>query len=232
LVIYQGSQFPVDYRNGAFIAFHGSWNRAPRPQSGYNIVFQPLKDGKAAGHYVIFANGFAGGRIDPDEAAFRPAGLAEAPDGSLYVSDDIHGRIWKINYKGNGSDVVANAPEEAVLAAVDRNTAPLPVPPGATEDQVALGKSIFHGGIDDGTCSGCHGVDAAGSTQGPPLNKGSWLWSDGSLAGLTTTIRRGVSHPKKYQGAMPPLGGAPLSPSDLTAVVMLAKSSRKVIQRI
>jgi glucose/arabinose dehydrogenase/mono/diheme cytochrome c family protein len=218
LAIYRGSKFPFGYRDGAFIAFHGSWNRAPRPQAGYTIVFQPLKDGKAAGHYVVFANGFAGGHIDPDEAAFRPAGLAEAPDGSLYVSDDIHGRIWKITYKGSGNDAVANAPEVTILATTDRSTVPLPVPPGATADQVALGKSIFHGGIEDGTCSGCHGVNAGGSQQGPPLNKGSWLWSDGSLAGLTKTIREGVPHPKKYQGVMPPLGGAPLSSSDLSAV--------------
>src|SRR6202007_2030549 len=65
LVIYNGTPFPKPYQGGAFIAFHGSWNRAPLPQGGYNVVFQPLKDGKASGPYVIFANGFAGGNEDP-----------------------------------------------------------------------------------------------------------------------------------------------------------------------
>ena len=60
LLIYNGPQFPAPYRGGAFIAFHGSWNRAPGPQAGYNVVFQPLTDGKASGHYVVFADGFAG----------------------------------------------------------------------------------------------------------------------------------------------------------------------------
>src|SRR5882724_1820689 len=60
LAIYEGRQFPAAYRGGAFIAFHGSWNRAPGPQGGYNVVFQPLANGKPSGPYVVFADGFAG----------------------------------------------------------------------------------------------------------------------------------------------------------------------------
>jgi glucose/arabinose dehydrogenase len=60
LLIYPGGQFPAAYKDGAFIAFHGSWNRAPGPQGGYNVVFQPLADGKASGPFVVFADGFAG----------------------------------------------------------------------------------------------------------------------------------------------------------------------------
>jgi glucose/arabinose dehydrogenase len=60
LVLYDGRQFPAAYRGGVFIAFHGSWNRAPFPQDGYNVVFQPLVNGRSSGRYVIFANGFAG----------------------------------------------------------------------------------------------------------------------------------------------------------------------------
>jgi mono/diheme cytochrome c family protein len=76
-------------------------------------------------------------------------------------------------------------------------------------DQVALGNRIFHGEASYGTCSGCHGSDAGGSTVGPALNSGHWLWSDGSLAGLTAAIENGVAQPKQYQGVMPPLGEAP-----------------------
>jgi glucose/arabinose dehydrogenase len=98
LLFYTGSQFPAKYKNGAFIAFHGSWNRAPEPQAGYFVVFVPFKDGMPSGDYEIFADGFAGGNRDPREARFRPCGLAQGPDGSLYISDDQKGRIWKVNY--------------------------------------------------------------------------------------------------------------------------------------
>lgn len=99
LLFYTGDQFPAKYKNGAFIAFHGSWNRAPRPQAGYFVVFVPFKDGMPSGNYEIFANGFAGGNLDPGKARFRPCGLAQGPDGSLFISDDRKGRIWKVMYQ-------------------------------------------------------------------------------------------------------------------------------------
>ena len=68
LLIYAGNAFPAAYQGGAFVAFHGSWNRAPEPQGGYNVVFQPLKDGKAAGRFIVFADGFAGAVKDPGQA--------------------------------------------------------------------------------------------------------------------------------------------------------------------
>ena len=74
--IYKGSRFPKAYEGGAFIAFHGSWNRAPGPQGGYNVVFQPLADGKPSGEYIIFADGFAGAQKDP---AAPPTGLLGLP---------------------------------------------------------------------------------------------------------------------------------------------------------
>lgn len=101
LLIYGGKQFPSVYERGAFIAFHGSWNRAPSPQGGYNVVFQPLANGKASGKYIVFADGFAGGHKDPGEASHRPAGLATGPDGVLYISDDRQGRIWRVTFHGD-----------------------------------------------------------------------------------------------------------------------------------
>jgi glucose/arabinose dehydrogenase len=102
LLFYTGNQFPEKYKNGAFIAFHGSWNRAPEPQKGYFVVFQPFKDGKPNGDWEVFANNFAGTEIimDPGKAAHRPCGLAQGPDGSLYVTDDVKGRVYKISYSG------------------------------------------------------------------------------------------------------------------------------------
>lgn len=100
LLFYTGKMFPEKYRNGAFIAFHGSWNRAPEPQKGYCVVFQPFKNGKPAGDWEVFADNFAG--IDevksPSQAQHRPCGLALGADGSLYVTDDVKGNIYRIIY--------------------------------------------------------------------------------------------------------------------------------------
>jgi glucose/arabinose dehydrogenase len=100
LLFYTGNQFPEKYRNGAFIAFHGSWNRAPLPQKGYFVVFVPFKNGKPSGNYELFASGFPGKDVlkGPNDAKYRPSGLAQGPDGALYVSDDTKGKIWKVTY--------------------------------------------------------------------------------------------------------------------------------------
>jgi len=233
ILIYEGKQFPSAYKDGAFIAFHGSWNRAPGPQGGYNVVFQPLADGKASGPFVVFADGFAGGDKEPGRAAHRPTGLAVGADGALYIADDSGGRIWRVTYQGGnraaGIASVAPAPSNQQAAASgnalppegihpNAGAAPLPIPPGASPEQVALGDRIFHGQVDGGTCAGCHGADAKGSSVGSDLADGHWLWGDGSLPAIVRTIDSGVPQPKDHTGAMPPKGGAQLSQADVTAV--------------
>jgi mono/diheme cytochrome c family protein len=232
LKIYNGAGFPQSYRGGAFIAFHGSWNRAPGPQGGYNVVFQPLKDGAAAGRYVVFADGFAGRYKEPGRAAHRPSGLAVAPDGALFISDDKAGRIWRVAYEGDpGAPVEAAPGSVGKAAAATPEAAPpeginpeagglasLPVPPGSSPDQLALGRRIFHGQAAGATCAGCHGADGIGTPVGPDLTNGEWLWSDGSLKGIAATIKEGVAKPKRHPGAMPPYGGIELKDSDLDAV--------------
>jgi len=100
LLFYTGNQFPAKYKNGAFVAFHGSWNRAPEPQAGFFVVFVPFKDGMPSGKWEVFADGFS--QLPKDattgRAKYRPTGLAQGPDGSLYVSDDNNGTIWKVSY--------------------------------------------------------------------------------------------------------------------------------------
>jgi glucose/arabinose dehydrogenase len=100
LLFYTGEQFPAKYRNGAFVAFHGSWNRAPEPQAGFFVVFVPFKDGKPSGDWEVFADNFSGGpeKTASGRADYRPCGLAQGPDGSVYVTDDTKGVIWKISY--------------------------------------------------------------------------------------------------------------------------------------
>jgi glucose/arabinose dehydrogenase len=101
LTFYTGKTFPAKYRNGVFVAFHGSWNRAPQPQAGFNVVFQPLARGKATGDYEVFAQGFNPVVTGGTGPGHRPTGLAVAPDGSLLVADDLGGRIYRIMYVGS-----------------------------------------------------------------------------------------------------------------------------------
>jgi len=102
-LFYTGTALPAKYRDGVFIAFHGSWNRAPLPQAGYRVVFQPMTNGQPSGEFETFADGFAGlpaGEIQPDRAKHRPVGLAQGPDGALYITDDSGGRIYRLTSAG------------------------------------------------------------------------------------------------------------------------------------
>ena len=102
LLFYTGSMFPAHYRGGAFVTSHGSWNRAPEPMAGYQILFQPFAGGKPAGNYEVFAGGFTGKDqiMSPTEAAARPNGTAQGPDGSLYITESLKGKTWRVIYKG------------------------------------------------------------------------------------------------------------------------------------
>jgi glucose/arabinose dehydrogenase/mono/diheme cytochrome c family protein len=237
MTFYNGKQFPAAYQGGLFIAFHGSWDRAPYAQGGYNIVYQGLSPSGTAGRCEVFADGFAGGSISPGEAAHRPSGVAVGPDGSLYVADDVRGRIYKITYKGGAqaaSEQAAYRPCPSLTAAPgevsqaeakppegthpEAGAAALPVPPGATHEMVELGDRIFHGQAASGTCTACHGPNATGTPLGPDLTKNKWMWSDGSWEGITKTISDGVMKPKQYRSVMPPKGGSQLTDEQTKAV--------------
>ncbi len=103
LHFYTGQQFPRRYRGGAFVAFHGGFDRAPLPNEGYQVMFVPFgNNGDPSGNPETFADGFAGSAGPlPATARHRPVGVTEGPDGSLYVSDDRGGRIWRIIYVGS-----------------------------------------------------------------------------------------------------------------------------------
>jgi glucose/arabinose dehydrogenase len=234
MVYYDKQQFPARYRSGVFIAFHGSWNRAPYPQGGYNVVFQPLSGDHASGQCEIFADGFAGALKSPEGAVHRPSGVAVGPDGALYVSDDVHGRIYRIVYRGGGGAAhITPCPSAASPAGTVTASAARPpegthanagatghghVPEGATHEMVALGNRIYHGQVGGAPCTGCHGVNGKGSPLGPDLTDKKWLWGDGSYASIIKTITDGVPKPKQYRAPMPPLGGAQLTPEQVSAL--------------
>lgn len=94
---YTGTQFPAEYRGGAFLAFHGSWNRSQRV--GYSVAFIPFQNGKISGPQRDFLTGWM---LAPDkqEVWGRPVAVHQLPDGSLLVSDDGGNKIWRVSYKG------------------------------------------------------------------------------------------------------------------------------------
>ena len=103
LLFYTGEgAFPEAARGSALIVFHGSWNRAPLPQEGYNVVFVPFEGAEPTGEWSVFADGFKGAEVlhDRDDAEFRPMGLAQGPDGALYITDSVQGRIWRVTHEG------------------------------------------------------------------------------------------------------------------------------------
>lgn len=96
---YTGRQFPREYQGGAFLAFHGSWNRSKRV--GYEVAFLPFRDGKPAGELQDFITGWI---LTPDKAEVwgRPVAVFQMQDGSLLVTDDGGKKIWRVSYRNNG----------------------------------------------------------------------------------------------------------------------------------
>jgi glucose/arabinose dehydrogenase/mono/diheme cytochrome c family protein len=231
-VFYDQKQFPARYHNGVFIAFHGSWDRAPYAQGGYNVIFQPVSAGRASGPCELFADGFAGPIETPEKAEHRPSGLAVGPDGALYISDDIKGRIYRVVYVGGAAGGGAKftpwqsptAPAGPIVEAQAKppeGTNPdagLTPPPGATPAMVTLGDRVYHGEVGGASCTGCHGASGKGTPLGPDLTDTKWLWSDGSYEGIRKTILEGVMQPKEYRSPMPPMGGAQLTPDQVSAL--------------
>jgi len=93
LTFYEGSQFPAEYAGDIFAAEHGSWNRSVR--TGYEVILVPLRNGRASGEYEDFLTGF----VTADGKVWgRPVGVAVAQDGSLMVTDDGSGSLWRVSY--------------------------------------------------------------------------------------------------------------------------------------
>jgi glucose/arabinose dehydrogenase len=205
LVFYQGDAFPEYYKNGAFIAFHGSTNRSPYPQSGYFIGFVPFKNGKPTGQIDIFADGFA--QVDPiisvRDAVYRPMGIAFAPDGTMYIGDTEEGRIWSVKFKGDkenfGSEDLANMEARKNLSHYKT--------PDKTNDNLSE-KNLTEGQLIYKTyCAACHQRNGKGASgRFPPLNETDWVVGDKErLVHLTLNGMEGPIevNGEDYNGLMP-----------------------------
>lgn len=187
LLFYTGEMFPEKYRNGAFIAWHGSWNRLGHDQAGYNIVFVPMKDGKPSGNWEIFADGFKGPKpLDsPGDAVFRPCGLSQGSDGSLYVVDSQIGRVWRILYypKGIKKTIAADAPVQDTVKTEIK-----------VDEALLAGKAVY-----DNYCLPCHMSNGLGAPgMNPPLAGTDWVLGDKDR--LIKVVLQGLSEPVEIQG--------------------------------
>jgi glucose/arabinose dehydrogenase/cytochrome c553 len=216
MTLYTGTQFPAKYRGGAFIAFHGSWNRAPRPQGGYQIAFVPFDDkGMPLGTYETFADDFAGKRefVSTGDARYRPMGVAVGPDGSLYISDSDKGRIWRVIYTGEagtsetgaGARRASSQPAKALAAADDRSR----------------GAQLYQQ-----TCAACHMPDGTGvSGMQAPLRGSAVVAGDPDR--LIRVVLQGPAQVlpadrPKYAVQMPPFASA-LNDADIAEVLTFAR---------
>jgi len=206
LLFYQGDQFPAHYKNGAFIAFHGSTNRAPYPQSGYFVCFVPFKNGEPTGAWEIFADGFAGKDpiINVSDAISRPMGIAMGPDGSLYIAESNKGKIWRIMYKGDKNKFGSAQLEQMEM----RKTLSHIRTPDEINDNLDKSKAVTGAHVYSIYCRVCHQKDGKGDgLRFPPLDNSEWVKGDKKrlmnivLNGLEGTIEvKG----KPYNSIMPP----------------------------
>lgn len=191
MTFYYGAQFPEKYRGGAFVAFHGSWNRAPLPQDGFNICYVPFNEkGEALGSYEVFA-------ANAGPQRYRMGGVAVAPDGSLYISETDRGRIWRIFYTGetsaSGEQAGAKPAPQSVAGSAGATTFVGPDLPGR----------VLYNQI----CAVCHMPDGSGSGQMQPPLMGSSVVA-GDPAQAIAVVLHGPAEvlPKnrpKYENVMP-----------------------------
>lgn len=205
LHFYKGDQFPARYKNGAFIAFHGSTIRAPYPQAGYIVAFVPFKEGKPSGPWEVFADGFAQQDtiVNTSDARARPMGISMGPDGSLYITESVRGKIWRIMYKGDKN----NFGEKQLAAMGEHMNRTNVKTPDKEKDNLIAGKEFPGQVAYTRYCASCHLPAGQGDgNRYPPLFGSEWV--NGDKTRLINVVLKGLSGPitvrkKPYDGVMP-----------------------------
>ena len=201
LHFYQGDQFPDRYKNGAFIAFHGSTIRAPFPQAGYFIGFVPFKNGEAA-EWEVFADGFSqvDKIVNPSDAGYRPMGIAMGPDGSLYVSESEHGKIWRVMYTGEK----ANFGKSQLAKMEERRSSPNIKAPHEVKDDLTPMRAEAGAVLYNKYCATCHMANGKGDgSRFPPIAGSDWVTGDQTK--LIDVVMNGLTGPIEVNGK--PFGG-------------------------
>jgi mono/diheme cytochrome c family protein len=177
VVFYRGNQFPERYRYGAFVAFHGSTDRPPYPQAGYIVCFVPFKDGESTGEWEVFADGFTeiDTVINTSDAVYRPMGLANGPDGSLYISESNKGKIWRVMYKGDKDNF-----GQVELASMEKRKSRNYIKtPDEILDNMQQGDNLSGGILYNTYCASCHQRNGRGdNNRFPPLTDSEWVTGD------------------------------------------------------
>jgi len=179
ILFYTGDQFPDHYKHGAFIAFHGSTNRAPYPQAGYFIAFVPFENGQPSKEWEVFADGFIGDvpLANVSDAPYRPMALAMGPDGSLYLSETVQGKIWRVMFKGDRHSFG----EEHLAVTEGRKSLPHIRTPDKEDDNLQKGMVVGGERIYTTYCAPCHQRNGKGAEgRFPPLLGTSWVTGDKS----------------------------------------------------
>lgn len=208
LLFYQGDQFPERYKKGAFVAFHGSTDRSPYPQAGYIVCFVPFENGKQTGDWEVFADGFTvvDTVFNTRDAVYRPMGLAEGPDGSLYISESNKGKIWRVMYKGD-KDKFGKADLAFMEGRKSRTYIKMP---DEIKDNLGKGGEMEGLILYQSYCASCHQRDGRGdNSRYPPLAGSEWVTGDRQrlirilLQGLQGEIQ---VNGRTYNGVMPAHG--------------------------
>ncbi len=189
ILFYEGDQFPERYKNGAFVAFHGSTDRSPYSQAGYIVCFIPFKDGAATG-IEVFADGFTGVDtvVNTNDAKYRPMGLATGPDGSLYIVESNQGKIWRIMYKG---DKKVFGEEQLASMEKRKNTRVYIKTPDPKIDNLQTGDRLEGSILYDTYCARCHSNNGMGDkSRFPPLAGSPFVTGDKNL--LISIILNGM----------------------------------------
>lgn len=209
ILFYQGNQFPERYKQGAFVALHGSTDRSPYPQAGYIVCFVPFENGKAKGNIEIFADGFTGVDtvVNTSDAVYRPMGLATGPDGSLYISESNKGKIWRIMYKGSKKNF-----GDAQLAEMEKRKVRSYIKePDPIKDNLHRGDMLAGGILYNTYCASCHQQNGKGdNSRFPPLAGSEWVTGDKKR--LIDVILNGLQgeitvNGQTWDGLMPAHGG-------------------------